>query len=118
MLFDLSAAFDTIDHGILQHRLESIGVKGRPLEWICSYLSNRKQSVTMNGTLSVSAHLHFGVPRGSVLGPLLFTIYSGPIANIAGDRGLHVHLYADDTQLYFSYDINSPDEESTVRAKI
>ena len=117
VLLDLSAAFDTIDHEILR-RLESIGVKGRALEWIYSYLSNRTQAVNINGTLSAPAPLRFGVPQGSVLGPLLFTTYSRHIADIARNHELNVHLYADDTQLYFSYDINFPHDELTVRSKI
>ena len=75
ILKDLSAAFDTIDHEILQRRLESICVKGRALEWIYSYLSNRTQAVNINGTISAPAPLHFGVPQGSVLGPLLFSYH-------------------------------------------
>ena len=88
VLLDLSAAFDTIDHDILQRRLESTGVKSRALMWIYSCLSNRTQAVNINGTLSAPAPLHFGVPQISVLGPLLFTIYYGPITGIARNLNL------------------------------
>ena len=78
VLLDLSAAFDTIDHTILPGRLNSLGVKGPALQWITSYISNRTQAININGVLSSVATLLFGVPQGSILGPLFFTIYSKP----------------------------------------
>ena len=107
VLLDLST-FDTIDHNILLLRLEErLGVGGVALDWIRSYLSNRTQSVHVNGVSSKSGNLLFGVPQGSVLGPKLFCIYSGPLSNIAHMHGLEVHLYADDTQLYLFFSIGS-----------
>ena len=71
-LLDLSAAFDTIDHSILFHRLyECYGINGLALSWFKSYLSDRTQSVKVGSVLSHPMDLKFGVPQGSVLGPLL-----------------------------------------------
>jgi len=107
VLLDLSAAFDTIDHQILLSRLEKgAGVCGTALKWFSSYLSGRHQSVYINGVKSTPKGLDFGVPQGSLLGPNQFTMYSGPIADIARRHGLSVHMYADDTQLYFSFDLD------------
>ena len=117
ILLDLSAAFDTIDHDILFKRLESIGVKGSALKWFQSYLSCRSQAVNINGTVSSHVKLLYGVPQGSVLGPILFTIYSSPIANIARKYGLYVHAYADDTQLYVPFDLNDPNDEMSARQR-
>ena len=70
-LLDLSAAFDTIDHDILFNRLDSwFGITGTALHWFEFYLSNRFQQVKLNNSLSSKAPLSFGVPQGSVLGPL------------------------------------------------
>ena len=103
VLLDLSAAFDTIDHETLFRRLEDLGVHGSAHSWFRSYLSGRKQSVYINGTKSAPHNLPFGVPQGSVLGPLLFTLYTIPLGEIARKYGLLYHIYADDTQLYIAF---------------
>lgn len=109
MLLDLSAAFDTIDHVILLRRLYALGIRGPALAWFKSYLSGRKQSVYIHGTKSELRDLPYGVPQGSVLGPILFTLYTLPLGNIARKFGLHIHIYADDTQLYISFKPIDPD---------
>ena len=82
-LLDLSAAFDTIDHDILLKRLElRFGVKGLALEWFRSYLTGRTQRVVVNGEASEPRELLYGVPQGSVLGPILFTLYCAPLEDI------------------------------------
>lgn len=74
LLLDLSAAFDTVDHDTLLHRLQfTFGVNGKVLSWFSSYLSGRSQQIAINETLSAEFELHCGVPQGSCLGPLLFT---------------------------------------------
>ena len=104
VLLDLSAAFDTIDHKILLSTLTTeFGITGNALSWFDSYLSDRYQSVTINGVSSQKHKLQFGVPQGSVLGPLLFTAYTKPLGRIIKECGLQYHLYADDTQLYLAF---------------
>ena len=74
VLLHLSKAFDVVNHNILLHKLEHLGIRGVVLEWFKSYLSNRKQIVKYKMTVSNSLTMKCGVPRGSVLGPLLFLI--------------------------------------------
>jgi len=98
---DLSAAFDTIDHAILLNRLtSSFGIMGSSHNWLKSYLSNRSFSVTSGSTSSSILSSSCGVPQGSVLGPILFTIYVSPIAQIVSSLGVNQQQYADDTQLF------------------
>jgi hypothetical protein len=102
-LLDMSAAFDTVDHVILLRRIEvSFGLEGNVLSWLTSFLNGRTQQVTFNGSESSVEVIQSGVPQGSVLGPLLFLLYTADIPLIASEFGLNVHCYADDGQLYIS----------------
>ena len=108
VLLDLSAAFDTIDHAILFSRLEHhFGIVDTALKWLKSYLSNRSQSVIISGNISTNIKLTFGVPQGSVIGPILFTMYTVPLGDIARKHNLDYHFYADDSQLYISFNPNT-----------
>ena len=93
LLLDLSAAFDTIDHEMLLARLSSwFGIKGKVLSWMRSYLIDRSQFVKVPGATSSKSQIQCGVPQGSVLGPLLFTLYTAPLANVISSYGLSYHL--------------------------
>ena len=100
-LLDMSAAFDTVDHSILFDRLEiAYGLSGTVLFWMRSFLTDRDQRVVFGGSSSATSFVKFGVPQGSVLGPLLFVLYTADIQHIAEGFNLGVHCYADDGQLY------------------
>ena len=100
---DLSAAFDTIDHSILFKRLQlSYGLHGQALNWVISYLEGRNQYIKSGDSCSDQIPVTDGVPQGSVLGPLLFSLYISPVADVIGSFGMSHHQYADDTQLYIA----------------
>ena len=101
-LLDLSAASNTLDHStLLSCLLDWFGVGGSALKWFSSYLTECYQSVKIGSTLSNLQKLLFGVPQGSVLGPLLFSLYTSPLSTLIGKhKYVNFHFYADDTQLY------------------
>ena len=104
MLLDLSAAFDTVDHNILLKILEDeIGISCIPLRWFKSFLSGRSQRIRLGSTVSEVVTLLFGVPQGSVLGPVLFNIYIRSLYATIKKTGFSVEGYADDHQVYISF---------------
>ena len=108
LLLDLSAAFETWDHCILLSRLSHrFGIGGTALEWLRLYLGDRTQSVNTNGSTSERRVLQFGVPQGSVVGPLLFSLYTSPLSDIACKHELSFHFYADDRQLFATFETSS-----------
>ena len=101
MLLDLSAAFDTLDHTLLLQRLHAeIGLDGSALDWFSSYLSCRSQQVLVGHALSAETPLLCGVPRGSVLGPLLLSLYTRQLADLIDKFCIDYHFFADDSELY------------------
>ena len=113
VLQDLSAAFDTVDHSLLLARLSTrFGICDQALDWFRSYLSDRTQYVRNDVSSDVHA-LPYGVPQGSVLGPLLYSLYTSPLGDIARSHGLSYHFYADDTQIYLSFETSSSEDMST-----
>ena len=107
VMLDLSAAFDTLDHEILISRLGSyFGFSDTVLRWFSSYLSGRTQSVIKGKTTSNPHPVDFGVPQGSILGPVLLTLYVAPLQDIVAAYNLNSMFYADDSQLYIAIKLN------------
>jgi hypothetical protein len=97
VFLDLSKAFDKVWHKGLLYKLKRIGITGKLLAWIESYLSNRKQTVVINGIKSDILELKAGVPQGSVLGPLLFLVYINDLSEgLTGEA----FLFADDSSIF------------------
>ena len=111
VLLDLQKAFDTVDHSILIIKLKAMGFGEVALRWIRSYLSNRVQMVDINGTLSGVKEMRWGVPQGSILGPLLFLLYVNDF-KAAISPTCNLFLYADDSALLASHQNKSVVENS------
>ena len=119
VLLDLSAAFDTIDHQTLLQRLEHcFGVSGKPLSWMASYLTDRYQTVCVDGELSEPVLMEYSVSQGSVLGPKHYVMYTKPLGDVIRAHGLQHHFYADDTQLYLSFKPNDKVVQSEALTRI
>ena len=114
LLLDLSAAFDTLDHQILLSRLNSaFGIQSTALQWFHSYLSDRYQSTSVNNSSSSPSQLMYGVPQGSVLGPILFVLYTTPLSNTIANHSVNHQLFADDTQLQKSAPLSDQPHQRT-----
>ena len=100
IFLDLSKAFDIVNHKILLSKLEHYGIRGVVYNWFASYLSNRKQFVSLRSSVSDHHTISCGVPQGSVLGPLLFLLYVNDMNKCSNI--LEFHLFADDTNLFLS----------------
>ncbi len=101
VLLDLTAAFYTVDHAVLVSRLEQyVGICGTALQWFMSYLSNRSFSVMIGDLCSSYASLPCGMPQGSILGPILFSLYILPLGSIIKKHNRSFYFYADDLQIY------------------
>ena len=102
-LLDFSSALDTIDHPILVHRLHAdFGFTVTVLQWFSSYLTDRTHFVSLSNHCSAFTHVHSGVPQGSVLGPMLFTMYIKPLSAIIDSHSIIRHSFPDDLQLQMS----------------
>ncbi len=99
IFIDLQKAFDTVNHDILLKKPENYGIRGTVLHWFESYLTDRKQYVTVNGSNSSFLNVSCGIPQGSVPGPLLFLIYINDLPQSSSK--LAFYLFADDTNIYY-----------------
>ena len=97
---DLEKAFDTVNHQILLAKLKYIGIDSTSHKWLTSYLSNRSQCVSVNGNSSSFSKINCGVPQGSILGPLLFSLYINDMHKAIANST--VYHFADDTNLLYS----------------
>ena len=100
VFIDLKKAFDTVNHELLLKKLSFYGLRGIAIEWITTYLTNRKQYVMAHGHSSSMRYITCGVPQGSVLGPVLFLLYINDICNIS--NFVKFVLFADDTNIFCS----------------
>ena len=104
LLLDLSSAFDTVDiNRLISILFTEIGLRGTALQWFCSFLKKRTMRVKVNGAYSEIFELEFGVPQGSVMGPILFNIYIRSIYKYIESSGFIIKGFADDHQLYVSF---------------
>ena len=111
VLLDYSKAFDTINHRILFAKLKALGFTFDAISWVVGYLTDRKQKVKTNLDESGWEHIQYGVPQGSVLGPLLFTLVVHDISTCI--KYGNYHMYADDTQIYYHFKLNKLSETLT-----
>ena len=112
LMLDQSAAFDTVDIPTLIIKLkQDYKIYDEALKWLSSYLEGRTFSVVVNGEESESVSMDYGVPQGTILAPLLYTLYTGDLNQIVENMGLKIHSFADDTNIYMGFKpINSLSE--------
>jgi exonuclease III len=117
VMLDLSAAFDTVDHHLLHHSLQDLGITGTAADWFKSYLMSRIQNVTVKNAVSEPQELDCGVPQGSVLGPILFTLYTASLGSLLRKHGVCYHFYADDAQIWLPFEPSALDDAKAVLEK-
>ena len=103
ILLDLSSALDTVNHQILLSTLAELGIADSALTWFTSYLRNCTFQVTWNGSFSKPCLLGMAMPQGSVLEPLLFSLYTRSLGSFITSHEFSYHCYADNTQLFLSF---------------
>ena len=119
VLLDLSAAFDSVDHGILLLRLsQSFCVQGSAYTWFESYLSSRSQFVQIRDTSSSDRQLTCSLPQGFVLGPILYLVYTSPLRAILHRHGVGFHMYTDDTQLHLGMKTTKVEDIVSARTRV
>src|SRR6218665_2098176 len=101
VLFDISKAFDTVNHALLINKLEYYGTRGVAKQWFVYYLRNRSQFVSLKGITSPSLEITSGIPQGSILGPILFLIYLSDLSRVSNK--LKLIMFADDTNAFLSH---------------
>lgn len=99
VFFDFKKAFDSIDHAVLLNMLNKIGISDNVRFWLTDYFTDRAQFTVVNGTTSSTQHVTYGVLQGSVLGPILFSIFCNDLPNIATEDD-NLYMYADDTTIF------------------
>jgi hypothetical protein len=115
IFLDLKKAFDTVDHALLLQKLHSYGIHDSALMWFRAYLTDRSQVVQLNSSTSDSMNISCGVPQGSILGPLFFTLYINDLP--AASRKAQVIMYADDTAIVYS-SASVPDIENVLSGEL
>jgi hypothetical protein len=98
VFLDFSKAFGTVNHEILITKMEMYGIRGNPLKWFTSYLTNRQQYVSKQNVISSKKKIKRGIPQSSILGPLLSLIYINDLANCT--KNLNFRIFADDTNIF------------------
>ena len=102
VFIDYSKAFDTIDHEIMCKKLQLYGLSPGVITWCCDYLSHRRQRVKIENHISDNISVNYGVPQGSILGPLFFIMYVNDLLSMFGQDMSRILLYADDTVIYYA----------------
>jgi len=105
IFLDLKKAFDTVDHGVLLKKLSMFNVSPNVIKWMQSYLEHREQRVRINDEVSSAINCNIGVPQGSILGPLLFSLYINDLPTVCTES--EIQMYADDTVIY----VHAPDKQ-------
>ena len=104
VLLDMSKAFDSVDHQILLRKIQSVGASTSALKWFNSYLTSRYQVVRIHSSVSDPLPVECGVPYGSILGPLSFSIYVNDLPEVL--RHCSTECYVDDTKLFVSFNLH------------